>query len=198
MPYPESQILKPKKLLLDAYPRACIVWHELGKNIIRPSRVQVLGDHTLEGQWATEISAETVYLSIIHYYAKSVEEFLVKKEQSWTEFERVIVDAYDWSKWNEKCSFTPFDYHPPFVNMTRCVICRICYRLRCDSSYSLWRCRRVMNSLRKIPDAGIALTAPWSKALRKGRDWNLYIFLKWIVAMRFVSLPLALDSSRRN
>jgi hypothetical protein len=47
-----------------------------------------------------------------------------------------------------------------------------------------------MGSLRKIPDAGIALTAPWNKALRKAKDWNLYMFLKWIVAMRFVTRML--------
>jgi hypothetical protein len=119
MPYPEALLLKPKQLLMDAYPRACVTYHSLGKNIVRPSRVQVLGDHTLEGQWANDVSAETVYLGLIHYYAKSVEEFLVKKEQSWTEFERVFVDAYDWSKWSEKCTFEHFEYYPPYANATR-------------------------------------------------------------------------------
>jgi len=105
--YGEKRVLKPPGSLMDNYHQVCKV-HDATKMLFRPEWSDPYNiPHFLhctnpdgsqfrtddEGFKQTFDAYETPHL--IHYYAKSVEEFIIKLEQSIPPYFRYLPDAYD-------------------------------------------------------------------------------------------------------
>jgi hypothetical protein len=109
MMYGERRVLRPPGLLMDAHKRVCEVT-EATKIIVRPEWVDFYNiPHFLhctnegggqmdtdQGSFRGPLPEYTIHL--LHYYGKSVEEFLVKLEQSIPPYIRYLPDAYNLKK----------------------------------------------------------------------------------------------------
>lgn len=182
MMYGEHQVLlDPTGLLLDSYPMICHV-HHLPKMILQPDRVQ-LGEGVPHSCECTRPKDESMVLDSprfkqkvpgfeahnLHYYARSVEEFITKSEQSIVPYIRELPQSYDGIK---DCDAT------------------IHQALEYDDNY-VTEVRRLMTLLRKVAiegqhsDGGRQL-GPGGHEFVHGEigSWDVYIFFKARVALR--------------
>ncbi|CAF3374591.1 unnamed protein product [Rotaria socialis] len=118
MMYGEAKILKQNNTLFKAYPRECGI-HGLTKIIARPNLTNFNIPHDI----SCRASADTVKIltgnhnskiSLIHYYSKSMEEFLVKVDQSIPPFIRMPIKTYDLGP---VCSLIKFNYSKDYENI---------------------------------------------------------------------------------
>jgi hypothetical protein len=128
MMYGEKRVLKPPGLLLDSYKHVCKI-HTLPKMLLRPDRSseediphRTVCQNPGGLMWRTddpELKAKLPQhrLHLVHYYAKSVEEFLVKLDQSIPPFFRYLPDAYD--KVRHCPDFADIGYDPRYEALVR-------------------------------------------------------------------------------
>jgi hypothetical protein len=166
IPYNEHLMLKSHQPLLTAYPRNCILVHELSKVIYRPHLTTLIDNHGVQtkgpqlhtniGSNKKEVAHGAAWL---HYWAKSVEEWIWKKEQSFKNIHRTMVLLYDVStRHNAQCGQEMLHWPNGYL----------------DASMLL------LDLAKSIPDAG--------KLLRKNLmtrtddlENSLYLFFKWLV-----------------
>lgn len=142
MVYGEHKVLSPldhdgrQQLLLDSYTRICKVHSP--KMLFRPERVAI--DNPMLPHWTKSCSNEdgvqyqsnsrafsdpfpeyATTIHLVHYYQKSVEEWLVKFEQSIAPYVRFLPLSYDGVT---RCpqKLTAIDYHPKYVEVVRDVM----------------------------------------------------------------------------
>ena len=108
MMYGEHRFLKSQDLLMDTYRRVCKV-HDATKLLFRPEWSNTHGMphgmsctnpdgvqyRTDDGAFRQLMPEYTQHSHLVHYYQKSVEEWLVKLEQSIPPYIRYIPDSYD-------------------------------------------------------------------------------------------------------
>ena len=108
MMYGEHRFLKSQDLLMDTYHRVCKV-HDATKLLFRPAWSNLHGMphgmsctnpggvqfRTDDGAFRQLMPEYTQHSHLVHYYQKSVEEWLVKLEQSIPPYIRYIPDSYD-------------------------------------------------------------------------------------------------------
>ena len=101
-------LLRPAELLLDAYRRVCKI-HDATKLLFRPEWSNIHGMphgmsctnpggvqyRTDDGTFRQLMPEYAGHSHLLHYYQKSVEEWLVKLEQSIPPYIRYIPDSYD-------------------------------------------------------------------------------------------------------
>eukprot|EP00245_Coleochaete_scutata_P010999 TRINITY_DN398_c0_g2_i5.p1 TRINITY_DN398_c0_g2~~TRINITY_DN398_c0_g2_i5.p1 ORF type:complete len:479 (-),score=79.39 TRINITY_DN398_c0_g2_i5:458-1894(-) len=133
--YSHSHGNKLGETLMEAYPRMCFK-HLLPKNFVQyhslnliNSNVHLSVDHNnlkLRSVWPlkvydtvnvpdTDPSPHPPHPILIHYYTKSLEDFLVKKEQSMAPVWRLFKDYYDGGRQGCWLNKEPFPYSPQYV-----------------------------------------------------------------------------------
>lgn len=109
--YGEAEMLMRNSTLFEAYPRFC-AYHNLGKILARPDQTSFTIPHAI-GCTAKHLGqrtwtwTENVKVALIHYYSKSMEEFLVKADQSVPPYVRKPIDSYDRGP---TCQLSRFNY----------------------------------------------------------------------------------------
>src|SRR5262249_46823503 len=83
----------------EAYPRACGL-HVSGKVLARPNQTTFDIPHSLQclsdkQSKTTLIWNASIKIGLVHYYSKSMEEYLIKADQSVPPFIRRPIDSYD-------------------------------------------------------------------------------------------------------
>jgi hypothetical protein len=167
VPYNEHMVLQSPKPLLTAFPRNCVVDHSLNKVIFRPTLTNKLENHsvrTLGLQLRTKVTDNKKPptpgsgAAWLHYYGKSVEEWIWKKEQSFKEWHRYMATIYDSSGYDRTCGKETLIYPTGYINATL----------------------YMLDLARSVPEAGTLLRKnlyPRTDDLEN----SLYLFCKWIV-----------------
>jgi hypothetical protein len=99
MMYGEGRVLKPNGTLFDLYPRICKVFG-LTKVLARLKYTEIDIPHNAKCKHNTNLTALTwssnqnPKIELIHYYSKSVEEFLLKRDQSILPYSREPTVSY--------------------------------------------------------------------------------------------------------
>ena len=179
--YPNHTVLaSPTKALLDAFPRVCTPRHNLPKPLFRPEIVVEMHDHWVQKRknGATEVESPwprakpygqnpaTAGAIIVHYYAKSVQEFLAKKEQSLKGYTRLLNNMYyKEGRPGTLCDQRFLNYPPHYHDTTHLL----------------------MRLLGHVANEGIftnAFKGPKPLTYGEHQDFALYQFLKWAVSER--------------
>jgi len=178
IPYPNHTILALKsKPLLDAFPHVCTPRHDLPKPMFRPEIVVEMHDHWVPKRknGAKEVSSPWPGAKptgsnpahagalIVHYYAKSVQEFLLKKEQSLFAYPRMLNNMYYKEYKASPCDKRLINYPDRYA----------------DTLHQL------MEILKDVPNSGVfknAFKGPKPLVYGQHPDFALYAFLKWAVS----------------
>lgn len=127
MMYGEAMVLRQNKTLLETYPRICGV-HTLPKVIAKPDSVifdipHIVKCNESNRKVVTLQDSDKSNVKLLHYYSKSVEEFLIKADQSIPPYFREIIGSYDLGP---KCQLVNVtytdDYKKAFLNTHRHLI----------------------------------------------------------------------------
>ncbi len=173
MTYGEHRFLQPPELMLDAWKR--LFHYTSHKSIFRPDWVVTLtgneennlphgvgcktktwNNATSDEEWKKPMGLSWD-VTLIHYYQKSIAEWIVKLEQSMEPYIRLFHESYDTARSFEK---EPFVYDAVYVELAR----------------------KTMAELGSLPDGGIQL-APNPEFRSKFSDYPLYAFFKLRVAL---------------
>lgn len=164
MAYNEHKLLfNESQLLLDEFPRTC-EHMSLGKSWYIPERAKSARDHIampLADFSGTAFLDQTIlskHMIMIHYYQKSVEEWVRKKEQSFVEYPRGMNDSGSCT--HEKIKFPYSDF---YVSLVRGLLKP-----------------RAQN---KAAHTWNRLLAP-SRAIDVS-DYGLYLVFKWAISRRY-------------
>jgi hypothetical protein len=179
--YPNHTILSQPKPLLHAFPNVCIPEHVLTKPLFRPDTALLMHDHWVEtlksgfdqtfaclpGTQPESTNPPLAGAFVVHYYAKSVEEFLVKKEQSLVGYTRALDNMYykEGETKGAVCDKRPLNYPQSYID-----------------SFDL-----ISEILKPIPNGGVPvneLRGPKPLLYNQHPDYPLYQFLKWTVSER--------------
>uniref|UniRef100_A0A383VMK3 Uncharacterized protein n=1 Tax=Tetradesmus obliquus TaxID=3088 RepID=A0A383VMK3_TETOB len=98
---------------------------------------------------------------LVHYYGKTVEEYILKSEQSMPPYFRQLPDAYEKAR---SCSLEPVQYDTQYATATRSLI----HQLRAAQA--------------GMGDGGLKLGAPPEPRPMSRPDYQLYLFFKLRVA----------------
>jgi hypothetical protein len=186
MMYPNHTILRQQnKPLLDAFPRVCIPYHRYPKPLFIANSVAEITDH-----WVKRFNRDLktidspipglrkdrkgkmiarhplAGLHTVHYYAKSLQEFIIKKEQSYTWLPRLLDNMHDTKGKKISCDKRMLIYPPGYTETLRLV----------------------MDSIKSLPDGGLPVgKLAGTKPIKYGdhSDYALYLFFKWIISERF-------------
>ena len=163
--YGEAEMLMRNSTLLEAYPRFC-AYHTLGKILARPDLTSFTIPHFI-GCTAKHLGQRTwtwnenVKVALIHYYSKSMEEFLVKADQSVPPYVRKPIDSYDRGP---TCQLARFNYTDDYR------------RIFLDAYYRLAKLHPVKpDKLRPPPGLNVKQTP----------DYPLFMHLKYRCAQRY-------------
>jgi hypothetical protein len=118
MMYGEAKVLKQKKTLFEAYTRKCKL-HYLTKVLSRASHTQYEMPHhaaCIIQNYTTQIliSNNKSTIGLVHYYSKSIEEYLEKADKSTPPNIRVPLASYDQGP---NCNLTKFAYSVDYKRM---------------------------------------------------------------------------------
>jgi hypothetical protein len=163
--YGEAEMLMRNSTLLEAYPRFC-AYHNLGKILARPDQrsfniphsIHCTAKHLGQRTWTWSPSWR---VALIHYYSKSMEEFLVKADQSVPPYVRKPIDSYDRGP---TCELTRFNYSDDYR------------RTFLDAYHRLAK----LHSVKPVK-----LRPPPSLNVKQTPDYPLFIHLKYRCAQRY-------------
>ncbi len=164
MMYGEAKVLKQNTTLLEAYPRICGL-HTLGKVLARSNQTTFQIPHSLQclserQNKKTLIWNENLKIALVHYYSKSIEEFLIKADQSVPPYIRQPIHSYDLGP---TCNLKMFNYSEDY----RRIFFNAYEQLK--TLYPI-----IPNTLRSPPSLNI----------KEITDYALYIHLKYRCANR--------------
>jgi hypothetical protein len=99
MMYGEAKVLKQNTTLIEAYPQICGL-HGAGKVLVRSNQTTLDIPHSLQCLSETQNKKTVIWnknlkIGLLHYYSKSVEEFLIKTDQSVPPYIRQPIHSYD-------------------------------------------------------------------------------------------------------
>lgn len=176
--YPNHSILAKPLALLDAFPNVCIPSFRLPKPLFRSDIVIEMHDHWVQKRkdGMKEVTSKRPGKSqgdplagafVVHYYAKSVQEYLVKKEQSLKGYTRLLNNMYyrEYGEQGATCDKLPIHYPPGYK----------------ESFHALF------DPLKNIPNGGLPASpfhGPKPLRYNEHNDYALYQFLKWAVSER--------------
>lgn len=111
MIYGEAKVLEQNTTLFETYLRVC-AFNILGKILVRLQKFTLQIPHSFEclsqtNNKKTLIWNETLRIGLVHYYSKSMEEFLFKGDQSVPPNIRQPIDSYDRGS---TCNLKKFNY----------------------------------------------------------------------------------------
>jgi hypothetical protein len=173
-PDPEMRILRGKRSLLEDYPRGCH-YRRNAKVWAAVDRIDGLADHSYRPKkgFATRSFWEHQHMFLIHYQWKSIEEYLLKIEQAFTEWHRSLV--FGRRKCNALTPLSGFDqkiargrphliqYSEPYVHIVTSIL-------------SEWPIR--------VGTSWVGSIDALSIGLHGTQHWEIYMFMKWAVASR--------------
>jgi hypothetical protein len=170
---PLPKMLRTTDSYLDAFRVPCQIEHRLNKLLLRANDIIFWADHDLwdgrggvrrynsrpSGTPGADLGpADGV--QVIHYYARSLEEWILKKEQSYTEYPRALHDRYE-----GLCQTKNLSYPPGY-----------------EEAY-----HRLDSLSGDISESGMSLglhMGPMPLKPFQHEDSHLYWFFKWAIAER--------------
>jgi hypothetical protein len=175
MTYTEHRVLKSNLPLIDAFPRNCQLNHPLSKHMFKPEAAYDFGkkvfDHEI-GVYGASI--KTIVgdnkkggppgsgAAMLHYYSKSLEEWIWKKEQSFKEWPRNTSVYYSSMAHGVMCDRLPIIWPTGY-----------------DIASNL-----LLGLASSIPDAGTLLRQSFAKRTND-MEGARYLFFKWVIASGF-------------
>ena len=115
--YGEAEMLMRNSTLFEDYPRFCQHYYR-GRMLARPSQTWFYFSHGINCSWKNKTREtwtwrDNFQIALVHYFSKSVEEFLIKIDQGMPPYVRRPIDSYYGSP---TCQLSHFNYSDDYRN----------------------------------------------------------------------------------